>query len=513
MKRPKWFPMALAAALVFVAVTVTSVKSVGAVSTTAASGTLTLGVAAAPQSLAAQNGTTVPWFNQAVYDSLLRYSDRNQLVPDLATAWTYNSTNTVLKLTLRSGVKFTDGSSFTASVAAANLSELKSSSSTIADQLSAVSSVTATDVTHLVIDLAQPDPGLLYDLSQGAGDMESVAYIGNKTDPVGTGPYVFDAAASFLGSTYVYSKNSKYWNKSEQHYSKLVLKVLGDSTSTLNAIQANQVSAADLTLVQDVTPIKSQSGWRLLPYPLGYSILLLFDRNGTQNGCLKDVRVRQAINYAIDRSGLFKAIVQTENGNGTISDSTFVPGDQGYSKTLANYYKYNPAKAKSLMKAAGYTQGCKLTLMNFEQLQQPNNLLTPELAAIGIKVQIKNVALTQSVSAISTAQVPATFWGLSHYVLAWEDVEQLYAPNAAFNPFHTSTPRMQSLIARLQTATTSGQANAAALQINQYVVQQAWNAPLWYGLSYFAAGPTVTAKITAGATYAVSSLWDIQPKQ
>ena len=432
----KCVPMVCAAVLACGGATIVPGTSANAASPTigTGTGTLTLGVAAAPQSLAASDGTGVPWFSQAVYDSLLRNSDSNQLEPDLATAWAYNSTNTVLKMTLRTGVKFTDGSPFTASVAAENLTQLKASSSTLSSDLSSVSSIVATDPTHLVISLSQPDPGLLYNLSQQAGDMESVAYIGNKTNPIGTGPYVYDSGASFPGSTYVYTKNPGYWNKPEQYYSKIVLKVLGDSTSTLNAIQANQVDAADLTLVLDVSPVRSQPGWRLLSFPFGYSILLLLDRDGTQSACLKSVKVRQAINYAIDREGLSKAIVATEGGSVVISDSTFVPGVQGYSKAMSNYYTYNPTKAKHLMKAAGYAQGCTVTLMNFAQLQQSNNLLTPELTAIGIKVNLNTVSLTQSLNELSTAQVPATVWGLGHYALAWEDVEQLYAPNAAIQP-------------------------------------------------------------------------------
>lgn len=112
------------------------------------SATLTLGVAAAPDSLAASDGAGPPWYGQAVYDSLLRYADTNQLVPDLATAWSYNSTDTALTMTLRGGVKFTDGTPLTASVVAENLSRLKSSTSTIADQLSSVSSIVVTDPTQ-----------------------------------------------------------------------------------------------------------------------------------------------------------------------------------------------------------------------------------------------------------------------------------------------------------------------------------------------------------------------------
>ena len=112
-------------------------------------------------------------YNQAVYDSLLQASPTGVIEPHLATAWSYNAAKTVLTMTLRTGVTFTDGTPFNASVAVKNLEAFQKGTSNNASDLVNMASATAVSPTELVIRLKQPDPAFLTYLGEAAGSQES----------------------------------------------------------------------------------------------------------------------------------------------------------------------------------------------------------------------------------------------------------------------------------------------------------------------------------------------------
>src|SRR3954469_11617352 len=126
-------------------------------------GTLTLGVQLAASTFAAKDSR---WANespyaQAVYDSLLKADPDGTVKPNLATKWEYNSDNTVLKLTLRDDVKFTDGEKLTADAAAKSLLAFKGGTSPNASNLRTLADAKAVDATTLQITLSEPDPAML----------------------------------------------------------------------------------------------------------------------------------------------------------------------------------------------------------------------------------------------------------------------------------------------------------------------------------------------------------------
>ena len=131
-------------------------------------------------------------------------------------------------MTLRNDVTFTDGTKFNADAAAKNLIRFRDGNSPNKSFLANLKDAKAVDDTHLELTLTQADPGLLNYLTQNAGMMESPGAFTKpdiKTNPVGSGPYILDTGATVVGNTYTFNKNPNYWDKSSQHYEKLVLKV------------------------------------------------------------------------------------------------------------------------------------------------------------------------------------------------------------------------------------------------------------------------------------------------
>lgn len=480
---------------------------------TATGGTLTIGTLIPMDTFAVDNSAwaNVAPYLQAVYDTLLHSNPDGTVVPWLAKSWSYNASKTVLTMKLRSGVKFTDGTPFTASVAAQNLLRFRAGTSPQKAYLAQLTAAKAIDPTTLEIDLSAPNPSLLSYLSQNPGLQESPKNFGvpnEKTTPVGTGPYILDAKDTVVGSSYVFTKNPHYWAPQQQHYSKLVMNVYSNTTSILNAIKGGQVNGAPLTDNSTLSQIKA-AGFTINGQSLNFFGLLLFDRNGTTQKALSDVRVRQAINYAFDRKALLKAVGQ---GYGTVTSSIFSPASTAYEKSLDSYYSYDPAKAKKLLKEAGYSAG-EITLTQPESTgfsPSAYALAKSELGAVGINVNYVNVPAASFLSDLLQAKYGSTLMQLQATPTSWQQIDLDLLPTAGWNPFHTSSDTVTKLAGTVQTGSAT-EAASAAKQLNEYIVKQAWFAPWYRPQQTYATDSHTSVKTQVGNAYPY--LWNFVPKQ
>jgi peptide/nickel transport system substrate-binding protein len=474
--------------------------------------TLTLGVITPATTFEAPDmnwGNESP-YNQAVYDSLVQASPTGVIEPHLATAWSYNAARTVLTMTLRTGVTFTDGTPFNASVAAKNLEAFQKGTSSNASDLVNMASATAVSPTELVIRLKQPDPAFLTYLGEAAGSQESPKAWGSPTAstvPVGSGPYRLDTHATVVGSSYVFTANPGYWDKPEQHYSKIVMNVYTSATTVLDAIEGGQVNAANT--FDDTTIHQIQdAGFTVYPLQLNWAGLSLFDRNGTMSAPLGNVKVRQAINDALDRTALLKDM---SDGYGSVTTQVFPTNSPGYESSLNSYYSFDPAKARRLLAEAGYPHGFTLDMPSITAAfgEAAYELIQAELAGIGIKVKYTDYQGATIFTAILAPKYPATYFTLEEDPVPWELAQFLLTKDATFNPFHSTNPTVAGYLNTMQTGSSS-QAAAAARALNRYLVQNAWFAPFFRPQSSFVADSHTSVMVQAGN--AVPYLWNIEPK-
>ena len=483
----------------------------------AASGTLTIGDIQPVGSWAAadSNWANQSPFYQAVYDGLFHATPSGKIVPWLATSYKFNKQQTVMTLQLRRGVKFTDGTSFNAKVAALNIMDFKhgvgGTTSPNADDLSLVKVAKAVGPYTLKIFLAAPDPALPTYLSQNPGLMESAKGLASKnvnTVPDGSGPYIYDAAASVPGSTWVFTKNPHYWAPQSVHYAKLVIKYYQTNQAMLDAMQAHQLNYANTDFDPSDEGEVSSAGFRVVPYYLNWEGLILLDRNGKDARPLANVKVRQAINYAINDKTLLSILNQ---GKGQFTDQVFAPSSPAYLPSLNGLYGYNPAKARKLMKEAGYAHGFTISL--------PTVAITPEaayaviqsdLAAIGIKVNLTTASLSTYIADMLKPQWPLVNMELQEDPTPFMVDQFEIAPNASFNPFHTSSPVLNKYLAAVQHAKTPAAARTAAQAVNRYVIENAWFDPWFRPLSIGVADASTNAP--AQADNCDSYLYSITPK-
>ena len=441
---------------------------------------------------------------QAVYDTLILREPDGKLSPMLATAWKYNAANTKLTVDLRTDVTFSDGAKFDAAAAKANLDHFKQGNGPQMAQLNSVSDVAVVDADTIDINLTTPDPALEYFLSQAAGLMGSPKALGTdgiKTEPVGSGPYVMDKAATVKDSQAVFTARKDYWNKDLQKFQKLTLKVLTDPTARTNALVSGQV---DATLLDPKTGKQAEGAkMKLAANEVDWQGLILFDRDGAKNPALQNVKVRQAINYAFDRKTILDQVML---GQGTPTSQPFGKASGAWTPELENYYTYDPAKAKQLLKEAGYESGVTLEVPSIPDFQTQISVVQQQLADVGITLKV-GAALTNTFTSDVAAQKYTTMYFSLFQGQPTVAINQIISTKALYNPFKNANPELDAKIA----AVRNGGADAGRLaqDVNKYVVEQAWFAPLFRvnQMYYHNAKVDVTPQIQQ----AVPSIYNYSP--
>ncbi len=443
---------------------------------------------------------------QLAYDSLLLRSPDGTLKPMLATEWKYtDEAKTTLQLKLRTDVTFSDGEKFDASAVKANLENFKKANGKQVAMLENFASAEVGDASTVTIKLAKADPAFEYYLSQAAGLMGSPKAITGTdiaTTPVGSGPYTMVKAEAVKGSQYVFTKREGYWSTSLQKWDKITLKVLTDVTARVNALTTGQI---DATLLDANTRSQAEAaGLTLLQWPVDWSGLLLFDRGGKVCPALADVRVRQAINYAIDRDSLVKNVA---GGQATSTSQVFGPASGSYIESLDKMYTFDPAKAKSLLAAAGYASGVDITIPMAPGDDVASNYIKQMLGDVGIRVAI---------TAVPAADYQGTI-GKGTYAMArfnlfqgptWVACNQLIVPKTLYNPFQSTNTEIAGLLEATRSA--GDQVGEKGKAVNQYVTENAWFAPFYRANQLYFYDPK-KVKVTEQVQMAVPSIYNYEP--
>lgn len=475
--------------------------------------TLNIALSAPPNTLdpAKIDQTFVRYINLA-YDPVIVKGPDGTMEPGLAESWRYvGSGNKRFELTLRSQVKFSDGSPLTARAVKQSL-EYQKSAGGQAQPFWAGKTITVTGPRSLRITSDTPDPVMPLELSQDylAGNIISPKALEDPkrlgTTTAGTGPYVLDRKATVSGERYVYTRNPLYWNKSAVHYRQVIIRVIPNPNSVLNALKTDQIDVA----LGDYTTATAaeQADLQVKHAPLAFYGLNLMDRGGTVAPPLRDMQVRQALNYAVDREAITAALF---GKYGTPTEQTVVPGQDG--ALDEEFYTYDPAKAKQLLAEAGYSSGFTLPVVTttFASQSQVVQAIAGDLQKVGVKLQLTvRQDATRYISDQVSKRFPAagiTFGGLPIYV----EGPALFLPNAdTFNPFGTADRELSALY---DGATTAGQERRAELdqEIEHWLVSHAWFVPVTLSPVFYFAQPDVAGvEPSAGQPMSNPAWWHPQ---
>ncbi|GAA3392782.1 ABC transporter substrate-binding protein [Cryptosporangium minutisporangium] len=410
----------------------------------------------------------------ALYDTLLHIDNDGKLQPNAAESWKYSDDARTLTLKLRDKMTFSSGDTVTAAAVKATLEHTIASAGSQRGNLEAVTAVEAPDERTVVLSLSRPDSSLLISLSQGAGvigDPKTLNTPRTTLDPVGSGPYVLDRKATVNGSRYVLQRRDDYWNADAYPFRTLTVRVIADRTALFNALLSGELDAGTV----DASQARAVKGaGRQLKRVEGVAIatLDLNDRAGTLAKPLGDVRVRRAINMAFDRSKIVEKII---GGLGQPTTQIFTPQSPAFDPALDKKYPYDPAAARKLLAEAGYAAGFSLTIPAtvVSQILQPT--ITQSLGDIGITVNWKPVPPQDS----GQTKEYAVYFNMAGTTPTPRTITLKLAPDGSKNPFKYKTPELAALIDKASTVTDPEQAAGIYQQINAYVVDDAWFAPIF----------------------------------
>ncbi|WP_320779914.1 ABC transporter substrate-binding protein [Streptomyces sp. CRN 30] len=428
-----------------------------------------------------------------VYDTLLLRGSDSSLSPNLATEWSYNSANTILSLTLRDGVEFTDGTPFDGAAVAANIEHFRAGTGHDNYLSGSLAGVDVLDATHVRIRLSEPDPTLLNSLSGSLGAMASPSALGKAslaTQPVGSGPYLLDSGRTVRGDRYVFTRNPAYWNAEAWPYDQIEMRVLSDVSARLNALTTGQIDGARLNI--DVMDYAERSGVDIHPNRVDWVGLAILDREGRVAPALADVRVRQAINLVFDRQGMLDALGL---GQGRVSEQIVGSNSPAYDPELDGTYGHDVERARELMAEAGWSEGFRIPMMDYSRYRTYQPFVEQALATIGIEIDWRSLPDERAIDAQFSGEYPILILGQQAPTSAWDGLGIAY--DNALNVFDSSDPEFGRL---METArTTSGDEQVAAFKkANAWLVENAWFAPWYHSDLIYATDPRTAVQPEAG---------------
>jgi peptide/nickel transport system substrate-binding protein len=389
--------------------------AVVAASPASAQGTLRIGMTASDIPLttgqADNGGEGMRFMGYTVYDGLINWdlssADKpSDLVPGLATSWSVDATDkTKWTFKLREGVKFHDGSDFTAESVVWNLDKLLQDKSPQFDprqsaqgrtRIPVVAGYKAIDKDTVEITTKVPDATLPYQLAwimmSSPAQWEKVgkSWDAFAKNPSGTGPWEFTLFVPRERAEMVPNKN--YWDKARvPKLDKLVLVPLPEANARVAALRSGQVDWIEAP-PPDAVPSLKQAGFKIITnaYPHNWTWHL----SRVEGSPWNDIRIRKAANLAVDREGMKELL----SGLMIPAEGFFPPGHQWFGHPTFKL-KHDVEAAKKLLAEAGYGPGKPVTTKilisaSGSGQMQPlpmNEFVQQNLAEVGIKVEFEVV--------------------------------------------------------------------------------------------------------------------------
>jgi ABC-type transport system substrate-binding protein len=331
----------------------------------------------------ADSGTVL---GQLLYDSLFRTQSDGSLKPELAASATIVDPSTV-KVVLRPGVKFQDGTAMDA--AAVSFTILRNRDTDSIAFLPAIKDVTAVDVADpltLTIHLSKPEAGTFFALLAGIETMPVSPTAVKKNDddpttnPLGAGPF---RVKEYVPEQHlVLTKSPTYWNAKKIKLGGVEYVQAPAGPAAINNLRAGSVDVVG----SDISQLQALTGGGIKTALASSATSLLWFPLCKSQKPLNDVRVRQALNYALDRNAINTGLAE---GKGELAWSVVPKANSVFDPKLDKYYAYNPKKAKALLAKAGYAKGLDLTVINSPGIsEQMAEIAQQDWKKVGINLSI-----------------------------------------------------------------------------------------------------------------------------
>ncbi len=446
-----------------------------------------------------QNHQTTLAYQQMVYEGLVRYDEKFQIVPALATKWTF-VTPTQLRFELRKGVKFHDGAPFTADDVVFSITRTMTPPSNLTSAAQSVKEVKKVDDHTVDLILKGPSPVVLREISEArimnkawaeknnavkAQDYKAKEENFASRNANGTGPFMLVAWQPDTKTTL--KKNPNWWDKPKGNIDEVVFTPIKSAATRSAALISGQVDFVVDPPVQDLERIKRDPNIKLIEGAENRTIFFGFDQHRDElmgsdvkgKNPLKDKRVRQALYQAVDMAAIERNVMR---GLGKPTGTMIAPMVNGWTKELgARAAKYDVNAAKKLLADAGYPNGFELTLdcpndryVNDEAICQA---VTAMWSRIGVKTKLQTNPMSIHSAKIQKFDVSAYLlgWGVATFdaLYSLDSLISTVDPKGGaagnFNCGRMSNPVVDNLIQQIKTEMDEKKRNGMIQEVLQTV--------------------------------------------
>jgi peptide/nickel transport system substrate-binding protein len=365
-----------------------------------AEGTLRIGLAEDPDALDPTLART--FVGRIVFaslcDKLFDVGPNLEIVPQLATAYSWAPDNKALTLTLRQGVLFQDGEPMDAAAVKFSLERhLTFPGSNRKGEISAVSAVDVIDDHTVRLSLATPFAPLLAQLTDRAGMIlapkaTAAAGEGFAAHPVCAGPFKFTERVA--QDRIVLDRFQQYWDKDRIHLDRIVFLPIPDAAVRLANLQSGGLDLIERLAPSDLAQVKGDAAIKTAAIiELGYQTITLNVGKGARakNPLGQEQRLREALDLAIDREAL----------NQVVFDGQFEPGNQWVPPNSPYYDKDLPVPKRDLAKAKALVQQAGNGAVSVD-FMVPNDTQQMQVAEV-IQAMAKEAGITLNIHATEFA--------------------------------------------------------------------------------------------------------------
>lgn len=329
------------------------------------------------------------WALLLMYDQLVRVTaDGNDVEPALATDWTISEDKKTYVFNLRKDVKFHDGSVMTSADVKFSLDRARGEGSSWSWIYTGIESVEVSGDNQVTIKTKTPYAPLLSSLALFSSSIVSEKAVKDQgkdflsDKEFGTGP--FKLANWQRGQKVELAKNADYWQAGKPYLDGVELVQVPEDTTRLFQLRAGDIDIASNVPFNAMAELQADSALTVMTPQV--SRVDVININHTHEP-FNDVKIRQAINYAVDKDLIIKTVLM---GNGEMATS-YLPKMKYFNDQLEGY-KYDLEKAKKLMAESSKPQGFKTRLLiasGDETDRQIAVIVKDQLAALGIDVEIQ----------------------------------------------------------------------------------------------------------------------------
>lgn len=418
-----------------------------------------------------------------VYDTLIRALPDGSLAPGLAESWESPDDQTFV-LHLRQGVQFQDGTPFDAAAVKAHFERAQTApESALVDALSAIESIETPDDHTVVLTLSEPRAGVLPAvLTDRAGMVPSPAAVEAAGDTyganggVGAGPYKYDSHTP--AEDMHVSAWDGYWDQQHRYLAGIDMLGAGEEfqveriasgeidyaamkdTDLPSAVAGEEAGTVSYELSPTTQYAEIYINWSVAPFD--------------------DLRVRQALEHAIDRELLAQALTE---GSGTPASSPLPVDSWAHDAAVEDLYPYDPAKAKELLAEAGYPDGVDVTV---GQIDNPYYLRLAQ----AVQDMVKESGFNFTLESVTGAEINNRLYQLKDLpvaITAFRGVadpgltlEQKFTSYGNSNPAAMTVEGVDELIAE-GAATVDQDARAEAYrEVERLIMENALSVPLYH---------------------------------